>query len=271
MRQGHRLDALERTLSPTGIILGWLETARNSETPTHYARELLDLPGAPHPLDQILDQVETALRGRHPGEERWHVDRMVWRAVGDAAFLFHLALRMDDAAGSFADRGELSRLLLQCQLGAAVEDEARASRRRRSRPLDDEHGRPGAAGVWARAALDLVDDMRVEREARTLLERAHYRGQSTLFRSSSRAWEDFEAACEVLDGMARAHLNSDQVPGNKPSGGGRHDDSAGLATSRAAEWVEEAQFVALRSLGRDDAARAIGIRRIRRLAVVSPG
>lgn len=257
-----RVAKLETSLSPTEAVLAWLAEAHEFPTLPEYVASLLDAPRDAWPLTRIGGQVEGAVRVAMKGKPEDAVWKAVRRRVGDAFFLFDLALRLNLAAEETLRYGRLRWACLSYQTRAlTLEAELAKVTRRRQHAT----ARPSVSAVdgWRTGLAVSLTTIYVEEDARAELERKYLDGRPVLFSWLVREWDDLRARLEGLASLADVlpELRGSGVPGLALEE--LHAQAANGALARAIELTDQARVAALDLLGEDEQAVAIAGRRLR--------
>jgi hypothetical protein len=255
MRADPRLRRLERSMSPTQLVLAFLAIAHRHRSADDYVRSLLAQPGSASPLTSIVGRVEVVMPRRHRGARASEIRVVVRQGADHAAFLYHLALGLDAAALAFAASGTLRIEVVKLRLGDAFEDTL--SRRARSADADD----PVIVSwrLWRDAALALVDEIRIEDEARLELEHVHLRGRTALFDETVDAWQQLLHDADGLERLARllAHRHHKPVRSRRRRRARRGRGLQPRVDLRVQRLTAQARVEALGDVGRDDEAATI--------------
>ena len=99
-----RLARLEASLSPTELVLRWLDEAHAHDSFVAYSRAIYALGPGALPLDRLVREAREAAEAssRHgPREKR---DETIRAAIRRTVFLFHLHVRVSFDAGGAPSR-----------------------------------------------------------------------------------------------------------------------------------------------------------------------
>jgi hypothetical protein len=178
---------LEGALAPREAVLAWLVEAQQYPSLEDHVRSIAELPVEAAPLSVIGNRVEAATRDVMKGQPRDAVETAVRRAVGDAVFLFSLALGLNVVALEVARleslRATATFYWMGCLLGGPRESDIP--------PAEVETYRRERADAWALwwPVVDrLLLEARIETEARTTLERQFFAGHEILFADAAASW-----------------------------------------------------------------------------------
>jgi len=259
-----RLAKLEGSLSPKQAVLAWLAEAQEYGALPDYVRTILDVPVSEAPLTKIGERVEASARGSSKGRSRDELKSATHRAVGDAVFLYILALRLNLTAVQFARAESVMAAALIFRMDALMGH---------SLSLDAElyKAEPGQARnveadwqIWCDLFGALSDAVQVEEAARASLEGQYLDGQPALFADAVREWSSLR---DQVDGITRL---ADMLPAvvgpsamahrDEPMGEGSICDSV---QARAREIADDARVAAFELLGQRERAVVILERRLR--------
>ena len=258
MTVARRLAKLEGSLGPAEVVYRLLAEVQQFSGLVEYTRSIVELPDSAAPLNRITEQVETAVRASMRGEPRDTVETAVRRAVGDAVFLFVLALKLNGAAFEVAKVEGLRAAALFFWMGALLG----GPRADDLTPIEAKTYKRELADRWAqwRTVADRLSlDVRVENEARATLERRFFGGHDVFFEDVSRRWAEHVDMIERLASLADA-----MAPTGGPMARSRRSkgsDAVGSVTERVADRVarlaDDARVRAYETLG--DRPRAVQI------------
>src|ERR1700686_893539 len=116
MTLARRVDAIETSLSPTQLVLRWLDEAHAFGDLESYVRSQLEDPAAEGPLDRLPREarggVRVSLRGKRPEV----VGAAVAGALRETVFRFDLVLRILVTSHELLDREGLIEAALSAHL-----------------------------------------------------------------------------------------------------------------------------------------------------------
>ena len=107
-----RLAGLEATLSPTELVVRWLDEAHSFGSAAAYGAALLDAPPERYPLNRLLGEAAPGVRataGVHRGPE---LDRANRKALRERTFRFDLIMRINTNTHDLLERASLIHLAL---------------------------------------------------------------------------------------------------------------------------------------------------------------
>jgi hypothetical protein len=241
-----RLAKVETSLTPTQLVLRWLDEAHAFGDLESYVRSQLAWPSSDGPLDQLAREAATGARTSLRGKGPEVVGAAVASALRETVFRFDLVLRILVTTHELLDREGLIEAALSARL-ALMTTEGRATRRRDASYLE--------RFATLRSLLLLrVTELRAAQEARATVETRYLGGHTALFPDEVTAWGEQLRNTETLAAVACRLAELDGVPPAEPA-----DPEA--ASVRAAEFVadlvEPAKATALEKLGEGEQSLAI--------------
>ena len=247
MTADRRLAKVETSLSPTQLVLRWLDEAHAFGDLESYVRSLFAGPELEGPLDRLARQAERGARMSGGGTPPEVVNKAVRTAVRETCFRYDLVLRINVVAHDVLDREVLIDAALAANLGVL------SSASPKAREADITYL---ARFAELRDLLELrVRELRAEQEARTLVEGRYLAGHPALFPDALTAWR---AQCTRSEGLADVAVRLaelDGVPRAQPVDPGVTSDRA---MELVADLVEPAKATALHGLGESRQAMTIG-------------
>jgi hypothetical protein len=245
MTAERRLARVETSLSPTQLVLRWLDEAHGFGDLESYVRSLFAGPILEGPLDRLARQAERGARVGGIGTRPEVVNKAVRTALRETFFRYELVLRINVVAHDVLDREVLIDAALAANLGvlAAASPKAREADTMylaRFAELRDLHGLR-------------VRELQAEQEARTLVEERYLAGHTALFPDAVTAWDAQCARTEALAEVAVRLAELDGVPRAQPVDPGMTSDRA---MELVADLVEPAKATALHELGESRQALA---------------
>jgi hypothetical protein len=241
-----RVTAIEASLSPTELVLRWLDEAHAFGDLESYVRSLLAEPSLEGPLDRLVREaaqgVRTSLRGKRPEV----VGTAIRSALRETVFRFELVMRINVTAHDLLNREALLDAALSAHVALLVNagrEERRADATYRER------------FATRRDLLMLqVGGLRAAQDARAMAEERYLDGHPALFPAAMTAWAEQLKSTEALADLACRLAEFDGVPAAEP---GDPDAVSARATELVADLVEPAKVTALEKLG--EGAQALGI------------
>ena len=248
MTLARRVDALETSLSPTQLVLRWLDEAHAFGDLESYVRSQLAEPSAEGPLDRLAHEtvsgVRTSLRGKRPEV----VGAAVASALRETVFRFDLVLRILVTTHELLDREGLIEAALAAHL-ALLTTEGRATRRRDATYLE-------RFATLRGLLLFRHAELHAAQQARAVVEERFLAGHTALFPDAVKVWDEQVRSTQTLAELACRLAELDGVPPAEPP-----DPEAGAAraTELVADLVEPAKTTALEKLGEGERAQGIAI------------
>ncbi len=248
-----RLTKLESALPPREAVLAWLIEAQQFPSLEDHARAVAEVPVEAAPLSVIGERIEAAVRASSKGQP----PDAVRRAVGDGAFLFSLALQLNVVALEIAKveglRATAAFFWMGSLLGGPRADDL---------PPNEAKAYVGElADAWAlwRTVVDRLSlDLRVEKDARTALQRRFFGGHDVFFADAAQAWSDHvelvERLVNLADLLATTAGPKPRRHSNQPHPGGSLTEPV---AERVAKLADDARVRAFEIMG--DRPRAVAI------------
>ena len=135
-----RVDGLDDNLSPTDIVLRWLQEVACFPSADDYVASIKDRPSSAWPLHRLTQEAERAATASSKGLPRDTIDRKVREAVRDVVFFVHLHLKLSSRIYDELRVASPSLALLVVDLNHRMREDARGS---------------DAALAWMRACHEL--------------------------------------------------------------------------------------------------------------------
>jgi hypothetical protein len=241
-----RLARVETSLSPTQLVLRWLEEAHAFGDLEFYVRALLTEDAVEGPLDRLARQAEHGVRMRLRGTRPEVVTKAVRSALRETFFRFELVTRINVTALELLDREVLIDAALAAQIGLLA-SEGRTARRR-----DAMHQE--RFGTLRGLLLFRMSELRAAQEARAAVEGRYLAGHAALFPAAATSWEEQLTRSETLADLAVRLAEMDGVPSAEPVD---PDAVSARVTELIADLVEPAKASALEMLGEGERAHRI--------------
>lgn len=197
-----RLAKVEGSLTPTELVLRWLDEAHAHDDMESYMRFLIE--GGPDalPMDRLAHEAEENARIRLKGKPRDEIETGVRRSMTEAVFLGQLVLRINVMSAEFLDREQLIQAALGAHLGLAVSG---GNDRFESGPLE--------RIVQNRNLLFVrVNELHAFETARTIVEGRYLAGAPADFPAARRAWAEQQTASETMTLIALQIAEFDGAP-----------------------------------------------------------
>jgi hypothetical protein len=248
MTLARRVTAVETALTPTQLVLRWLDEAHAFGDLESYVRSQLAEPSAEGPLDRLAREAasgaRTSLRGKRPEI----IDAAIRSALRETVFRFDLVLRILVTTHDLLEREGLIEAALSAHL-ALLTSEGRAERRRDSTYLE-------RFATLRGLFLFRVAELRAAREARATVEARYLAGHTALFPDAVQAWDAQLTSTQTIVDVACRLAVLDAVPPAEPAD---PDAVSARVTELVADLVEPAKTTALEKLGEGEQAQRIAI------------
>jgi hypothetical protein len=247
MTTERRLAKVEISLSPTQLVLRWLDEAHAFGDLESYVGSRLVEAASEGPLDRLGRQ---AVHGAQIGARSTRpeiVAKAIRTALRETFFRYELAVRINVVAHDLLDREVLIDAALAANLGVLSAASPKA------RQADTTHL---ARFAELRDLLALrVRELRAEQEARTLVEERYLAGHLALFPDAVTAWD---AQCLRTETLADVAVRLAELDGVPPAEPGNPNETSDHALQLVADLVEPAKATALHELGESREAMTIG-------------
>lgn len=247
MTAERRLARVEASLSPTELVLRWLDEAHGHDSFVAYSRAICALGPGALPLDRLVrearDAAEASARHR-PRDER---DETIRAAIRGTVFRFHLIMQTIVLAEGALDREALMCTALSAHLGLVMVGDGDAGHSifpSRAEGLTALRG-----GVLARAS-----ELRALETARARVEARYLGGHPALFPATARSWTEQRERTDALADITVRLAELEGLPSLPP------DDPEAFETRVSevvADQVEPARVKALDEIG--EGHRAVSI------------
>ena len=181
MSAERRLRAIETALSPTRLVLRWLDEAHAHDDLESYVRSQL-AEGSEAPLDRLAREAASGARSSSRGKRPEVVDAAVRRALRETVFRFELVLRINVMSHDLLERETLIDATLSAHL-ALLASEGREKHRADTTYLER------CATLRDLLALR-VSELRAAQGARAIVEERYLAGHPALFPDAVRAADE---------------------------------------------------------------------------------
>lgn len=236
MTAERRLEAIEAHLSPTELVVGWLEAAHAHGSLDAYVRATLD--DSKSPLDELAWAAVNGVRARLKGRPKDEIAKAHDAAVRSVVFRYQLVLRINTLGHEFLERQALLDMVFTSQVAmlanVGVEGRAEAAHRQRWVEL---------LGV----ILPRVVELRAHEQARDEVEAIYLGGHPALFSDDQADWADRRERTSEVAGLALGLSHHDGLPGGTPAPD--PDPTPELVAAIVASFVEPAKVVTYELLG----------------------
>lgn len=260
MTAERRLAAIETSLSPTQLVLRWLDEAHGFGDLESYVRSLLDADSYESPLDRLYREAERGARAGLRGKRAEMVDRALRSALRETIFRFELVLRINVTVHELLEREGLIEAALSAHI-ALLTTEGRATRRR------DATYRERFATLQG-LLLFRVAELRAVQDARAVVEGRYLAGHIALFPDAVAAWD---AQIRRTETLAHVACRLAKLDGVSPAEPPDPEAASARAAELVADLVEPAKSTALEKLGEGEQAMGIATNWLRpKLVTVDP-
>jgi hypothetical protein len=123
MTAERRLAKIERSLSPTELVLHWLEEAHRYDDVEAYGRAIYALGPGALPLERLIDEARHSAEIGCPRGSRERRDQAIRTAIRQTVFLFHLVFQAISLAQAALEREVLTHAALCAYLGLVMADD----------------------------------------------------------------------------------------------------------------------------------------------------
>ena len=254
-----RLAALETSLTPTQLVLRWLDETHAFGDLESYVRSQLAEPSAEGPLDRLAREAASGVRVSLRGKRPEIVDAAVRTALRETVFRFDLVMRILVTTHDLLEREGLIEAALSAHL-ALLTTEGRAERRR-------DPGYPERFATLRGLLLFRVAELRAAQGAREAVEARYLAGHTALFPDAVEAWDAQLRSTEMVADLACRLAELDGVP---PAETPDPDAASARVTELVADLVEPAKTTALEKLREGEQAQRIAMGWLRPKLQVSP-
>jgi hypothetical protein len=244
-----RIARLETSLTPTQLVLRWLDEAHAFGDLESYVRWQLAEPSFEGPLDHLAHEAVGGVRMSMRGKRPEVVDTAIRSALRETVFRFDLVMRILVTTHELLDREGLIEATLSAHV-ALLTSEGRAVRRR-------DATYPERFARLRGLLLFRVGELRAAQEARSAVEARYLAGHTALFPDAVKAWDEQLRNTETLADVACRLAELDGVPPAEPAD---PDAASAHVTELIADLVEPAKTTALEKLdeGRQALTTATG-------------
>ena len=253
MTLARRVAALEASLTPTQLVLRWLDQAHAHSSIDAYVSAILADDPADPPLDRLCREASAGARAAAHGRVRDQFDTAVGKALRETVFRFELVMRINVMAHELLEKEQLLHALFAAHL-AMLGSEGPESRR------DESHHR--RLTLMRGLVLGRVAELEAVAEARTLAEERYLDGLPALFPDAIKAWDAQLRATRELAALAIRLGELDEVvlPESEHQDARNADAVSARAAALVADLVEPAKSTALEKLGEGERAMRVATR-----------
>ena len=257
MTLSRRTGKIESRLSPTQLVLRWLDEAHAFGSLEAYTSHLLETDPTEGPLDRLCRETEANTRQSGRGRPRQDVEAPIKRALEETVFRFQLVMRINVDAHEILDRQVLTDAALSAHIALLTTPDAKAR--------DD---LPRHFGNVLNAMDGRVKLLRAAEAARVAAEYRYLNGRAALFPNALEAWDLQVKSSVGLTAMAfrlatlegvLPDMEADASPDEPAELAPDPDDVAAVL----ADLVEPSKAEALEKLDEGRRAHAIATRWLR--------
>jgi hypothetical protein len=243
-----RIAAVERALTPTQLVLRWLDEAHAFGDLESYVRSQLAEPSAEGPLDRLAREAASGARASLRAKRPEIVDAAVASALRETVFRFDLILRILVTTHYLLEREGLIEAALSAHL-ALLTTEGRATRRRDTTYLE-------RFATLRGLLLFRFSELGAAQDARKTVEARYLAGHTALFPDAVQAWDAQLTSTQTIADVACRLAVLDAVPPAEPAD---PDAVSARVTELVADLVEPAKTTALEKLGEGERAQHLAI------------
>jgi hypothetical protein len=243
-----RLAKVETSLTPTQLVLRWLDEAHAFGDLESYVRSQLAESSAEGPLDRLARGAARGVRASLRGKRPEVVDAAIRSALRETVFRFDLVMRILVTMHDLLEREGLIEAALSAHL-ALLTTEGRAERRRDASYLE-------RFATLRGLLLFRLAELRAAREARSAVEARYLAGHTALFPDAVKTWDEQVRNTETLADIACRLAALDGLPPAEPTD---PDGHSARVTEIVADLVEPAKTTALEKLGGGEQAQGIAM------------
>jgi hypothetical protein len=254
---GRRIAKLEGALRPREAVLAWLAEVQELTDINDHSRHVAEVPIDDAPMSVIARCVGAAVREDLKGKPREAIEDAVYRATGDALFLFCLVFQININVVQTADvealRAAAVFLRMGCLLGGP-RDEVLAQEE-----LAEHHRELTRSwATWLSVVDRLERDVQVVNQMRTTLADRYYAGHDVLFADARIRWQEHVEQVERLRRIADSIASSSRHKAARRAAGRNAPPTVeGGVKARLDLLVDQAKVRAFEVLGERPKAVAI--------------
>jgi protein-tyrosine-phosphatase len=241
-----RVAAIEASLTPTQLVLRWLDEAHAFGDLESYVRSQLAEPSLEGPLDRLAREAASGASAGLRGKRPEIVDAAIRTALRETVFRFDLVMRILVTTHDLLEREGLIEAALSTHV-ALLTSEGRAERRR-----DPTY--PERFVTLRGLLLFRLAELRAAQQAREAVEARYLAGHTALFPDAMAAWDAQMRSTETIADLACRLAELDGVPTAEVPD---PDAASTRITELVADLVEPAKTTALEKLGEGEQAQRI--------------
>jgi hypothetical protein len=259
MTLDRRIARIEESLSPTQLVIRWLDEAHAFGDVPAYTAAVLATDPPELPLDRLAQEAARGARSATRGKRPEIVDAAVRSALRETVFRFELVMRINVTAHDLLEREALMAAALSAHVCLLVSADQKV---RRSDPTYTERF------ITLRDLLvSRLAELQAAGEARSIAEGRYLDGHPALFPQLAKAWQGQCRESEVIADMAARLAAFDDVPTCSPPD---PESLSGRTAQLVADLVEPAKVEPLDKLGEGSRAFDIASGWVRAKLVPSP-
>jgi hypothetical protein len=196
-----RLAKLEGSLRPREAVLAWLAEVQELARLDDYSRHIAEVSVDDAPMSVISRRVDAAVREDMKGKPRNEVESAVYRATGDALFLFCLVFQVNIEVIQTVDvealRASAVFLWMGCLLGGPRDEDVPAEE------LEEHHRELTSSwATWFSVVDRLERDVQVMDQMRATLADCYFAGHDVLFADARTRWQGHVDQVRRIKGLA---------------------------------------------------------------------
>jgi hypothetical protein len=241
-----RLRAIEASLTPTQLVLRWLDEAHAFGDLESYVRSQLAESSVEGPLDRLAREAVRGARASLRGKRPEIVDAAVRTALRETVFRSDLVMRILVTTHDLVEHEGLIDAALSAHL-ALLTSEGRERGGRDARYLE-------RFATLRGLLLFRLAELRAAQEAREAVEARYLAGHTALFPDAVEAWDAQLRSTEIIADLACRLAELDGVPRAETPD---PDVASARVTELVADLVEPAKTTALEKLGEGERAQSI--------------
>src|SRR5450759_2547949 len=248
MTAERRLARLEISLTPTQLVLRWLDEAHAFGDLESYVRSQLAEPSSEGPLDRLAREAASGARASLRGKRPEVIHAEVRTALRETVFRFDLVVRILVTTHELLNHEGLIQAALSAHL-ALLTTEGRATRRRDATYLE-------RFATLRGLLLFRHAELRAANDARSAVEERYLAGHTALFPAAVQAWDAQLTSTQTIADVACRLAVLDAVPPAEPAD---PDAVSARVTELLADLVEPAKTTALEKRGEGERAQHLAI------------
>jgi choline dehydrogenase-like flavoprotein len=245
-----RLAEVEASMTPTQLVLRWLDEAHRYNDLNAYARSLVETGPAAFPMDRLAREASESARTRGRGVARDELTAIVNRAIVETIFRAQLVLRINEGSHAFLDREGLIQAALSAYLGLVVD-----------RPTDRAETKHVLGLCQIRdLLLGRVTELHAHETARAKVEARYLDGVAADFPAAQREWADQRTRSET---MAVIAVRLAELDGADPPQPDDPEAFEARVVAMTSDLIEPARSKAYDELGDGRRALELAVRWLR--------